>query len=131
MIEQLIFRSGVPCRGGFIAYYNEMSLYCPDPMAMFSRSIAILVCHDGRLLVCPVDMTKPDEVPEQPGFRRISRGEFGTRSFGALFAQGRYFSIRSGELMGSYQISDDLVVCDEFPNPKAYQRYLLQKEAKG
>ena len=110
MIHQLIIRSGVPCRGGFIAYYNEMSVYCPDPMAMFSRSIAILVCGDGRLLVCPVDMTRPDEVPEQPDFRRISRGEFGTRSTGALFAQGRYFSIGSGELKGSYQISDDLVV---------------------
>ena len=128
MIDQLIFRSGVTCRGGFIAYYNDMSLYSPDPLAMFSRAIAILVCHDGRLLICPVDMTKPEEVPEQPTFRRISRGEFGTRSFGALFAQGRYFSIRSGELMGSYQISDILVRCDEFPTPRAYQRYLLQKE---
>lgn len=131
MIDQLILRSGVICRGGFIAYYNEMSVYSPDPMAMFSRSIAILVSADGRLLICPVDMTKPDVVPQTPGFRRISRGMFGTRSTGALFAQGRYFSIDSGELMGSYQISDDLVLCDEFPNPRAYRRYLLQKEPKG
>lgn len=127
MIDELIFRSGVPCRGGFIAFYNEMSLYCPDPARMFSAAVAILVCEDGRLLICPADLTKPDVIPDHPAFRRISRAEFGSRSTGPLFAKGCYFSIRSGELCGSYQISDDLVVCDEFPNARAYRRYLLQK----
>lgn len=127
MIDELIFRSGVSCRGGFIAYYNDMALYSPDPAEMFRRSVAILVCADGRLLICLADMTKPDVIPEHPAFRRISRAEFGSRSFGALFAKGIYFSISTGELRGSYQISDDRVVCDEFPTARAYCRYLLQK----
>lgn len=127
MIDELIFSSGVSCRGGFIAYYNDMSLYCPDPAAMFRRSVAVLICGDGRLLILPVDLTRPEEIPERPAFRRISRAEFGARSTGALFAKGCYFSIETGPLKGSYQISDDLARTDEFPNARAYRRYLLQK----
>lgn len=127
VIEALVIRSGVACRGGFVAYFNDMSLYSPDPAAMFSRAVAILVCADGRLLICPVDLTRPEEIPDRPAFRRISRAEFGARSTGALFARGCYFSIDTGELRGSYQISEDMISCDEFPNARAYRRYLLQK----
>ncbi len=131
MIEQLIAQSGVPCRGGFIAYYHDMSVYCPDPIRMCSRAIGVVICGDGRLLICPADLTRPDDVPENPGFRRISRDLFGRRSTGALFATGCYFSIDSGELAGSYQISDDRIVCEEFPTARAYRRYLLQGESGG
>ena len=129
MIEQLMIRSGVLCQGGFVAYYNDMSLYSPDPAAMFRRAIGLLVCADGRLLVCPVDLTQPDALPAQPVFRRISRAEFGSRSTGALFAKGCYFSIDTGDLRGSYQISDDRVVNETFPTARAYRRYLLQKDS--
>ena len=126
MIHQLLIRSGVSCRGGFIAYYNEMSVYCPDPMAMFSRSIAVLVCGDGRLLICPVDLSRTAQ--EQIFlFKRIERAAFGSRSTGALFFRGCYFSIHEGPLTGRYQISEDYIACDEFPNPRAYRKFLLDK----
>lgn len=127
MIDELIFHSGVACCGGFIAYYNDMSLYCPDPAIMFSRAIAILISNDGRLLISPVDLTRPDDVFNCLHFERISRAEFGSRSFGVLFARGCYFSIDTGHLCGSYQISHDLVVSDRFPSAKAYCKYLLRK----
>ena len=43
MIERFIEKSGAACIGGFIAYYNDMSLYAPDPAVMLSRAVAILV----------------------------------------------------------------------------------------
>lgn len=128
MIEALMIRSGVACCGGFVAYYNDMSVYAPDPALPFSRAVAILVCADRQLLICPIDMTKPEEIPDRPPFVRISRSEFGARSTGALFASGRYFSIRSGPLTGSYQISDDMLINDDFPNARAYRRFLLMKD---
>lgn len=127
MIEALMIRCGAECRGGFVAYYNEMSLYSPDPAAMFSRAVAVLILCDHRLLITPIDLTKPDEIPDYPAFRRIERSEFGARSTGALFARGCYFSICSGELKGSYQISEDLFKTEEFPNARAYRRFLLMK----
>ncbi len=127
MIQELISCSGVACRGGFIAYYHEMSLYCPDPALMFSKAIGILVSADGRFLITPVDLTHPEELVPWPHFRRIPRTEFSSRATGALFYEGRYFAIKSGDLMGAYQISDDLVLNERFPNPKAYRRFLLQK----
>lgn len=130
MIEALMIRSGVACCGGFVAYYNDMSVYAPDPALPFSRAVAILVCEDRRLLICPVDLTKPDEIPDRPAFVRISRSEFGSRSTGALIASGRYFSIRTGALAGSYQISDDMVINDVFPNARAYRRFLLMKDER-
>ena len=126
MIERFIEKSGASCIGGFIAYYNDMSLYAPDPAWMLSRAVAVLVCADRRLLISAADLTLEDRAPEQAVFRRIERETFAARSTGALFAQGRYFSIRSGPLAGSYQISDDLVRSDEFPNPRAYRRFLLR-----
>ena len=66
-----------------------------------------------------------DTQPEHAVFRSIERDQFAKRSTGALFAQGRYFSIRSGDLAGSYQISDDLIRSEAFPNPRAYRQFLL------
>ncbi len=126
MIEQFIEKSGARCIGGFLAYYNDMSLYAPDPMLMLSRAIAILVCDDRRLLISAADLTLEDRAADAAVFRRIGRDQFAKRSTGALFAQGRYFSIRSGELSGSYQISDDLVKNELFPDPRAYRRFLLE-----
>lgn len=125
MIEQFIKKSGSPCIGGFIAYYNDMSLYAPDPTAMLSRAVVILVRPDQSLLICPADLTLEDRAPEHAVFRTIGRDLFAKRSTGALFAQGRYFSIRSGDLEGSYQISDDFVRSEQFPNPRAYRKLLL------
>ena len=125
MIERFIEKSGAACIGGFIAYYNDMSLYAPDPMLMLSRAVAILVLADRRLLICPADLTLEDRAPEHAVFRSIERDQFAKRSTGALFAQGRYFSIRSGDLAGSYQISDDLIRSEAFPNPRAYRQFLL------
>ena len=125
MIERFIEKSGAACIGGFIAYYNDMSLYAPDPAVMLSRAVAILVRADRRLLICPADLTLEDRAPEHAVFRSIERDQFAKRSTGALFAQGRYFSIRSGDLAGSYQISDDLIRSEAFPNPRAYRQFLL------
>ena len=125
MIEQFIEKSGAACIGGFIAYYNDMSLYAPDPLKMLSRAAVILICADRRLLICAADLTLEDRAPETAVFRRIEREMFAKRSTGAMFAQGRYFSIRSGDLAGSYQISDDYVKNELFPNPRAYRRFLL------
>ena len=125
MIERFIEKSGAACIGGFIAYYNDMSLYAPDPAVMLSRAVAILVRADRRLLICPADLTLEDRAPEHAVFRSIERDQFAKRSTGALFAQGRYFSIREGEFSGSYQISDDLIRSEAFPNPRAYRQFLL------
>lgn len=128
MIERFIEKSGASCIGGFIAYYNDMSLYAPDPTWMLSRAIAILVRSDRRLLICPADLTLEEQAPERAVFLSIGREMFASQSTGALFAQGRYFSIRSGDLAGSYQISDDLIRNELFPNPRAYRRFLLGRE---
>ena len=128
MIEQFIKNSGASCIGGFIAYYNDMSLYAPDPMWMLSRAVVILVRADRRLLISPADLTLEDQAPAQAVFKTIGRDQFAKRSTGALFAQGRYFSIRSGDLAGSYQISDDLILNERFPSPHAYRQFLLGRE---
>lgn len=128
MIEKYIEKSGAACIGGFIAYYNDMSLYAPDPMLMLSRAVAILVLTDRRVLITQTDLTQEDQAPEHAVFRFIELDQFAKRSTGALFAQGRYFSIRSGELAGSYQISDDLILSEAFPNPRAYRRFLLDRK---
>jgi hypothetical protein len=125
MIEQFIRRCGLPCRGGFIAYYNDMNVYAPDPMWMLSRAVAVLVCGNGQLLISHADLTREERAPVDAVFSVIDRALFARRSTGALFAQGRYFSIRSGDLAGSYQISDDLIRSEAFPNPRAYRQFLL------
>ena len=127
MIEQFVSRCALQCRGGFIAYYNDMNVYAPDPMWMLSRAVVILIGAGGRLLISHADLTLEDRAPESAVFSAIDRELFAKRSTGALFAQGRYFSIRSGEFAGSYQISDDLLVNEEFPNHRAYRRYLFDE----
>lgn len=131
MIERFIEKCAADCVGGFIAYYNDMSVYAPDPMWMLSRAVAVLVCNDRRLLIAAADLTMEDRCADDAVFRRIERGAFAKRSTGALFAQGRYFSIRTGTLAGSYQISDDLIINEMFPNPRAYRRFLLSKTGDG
>ena len=82
---------------------------------------------DGHLIRF-ADLTLEDRAPDHAVFRSIERDQFAKRSTGALFAQGRYFSIRSGDLAGSYQISDDLVISEAFPDPRAYRKFLLGKK---
>lgn len=127
MIEQVLASCRTLCRGGFVAYYQDSALYPSDPAAMFTRAVAVLIAGDGRLLICPVDLSRPEQ-PQEFHLRRIERTAFGSRATGALFARGCYFSIDEGPLKGGYQISDDRVVCDEFPTARAYRRYLLGKQ---
>ena len=125
MIEQFIRQSALSCRGGFIAYYNDMNVYAPDPMWMLSRAVVILIGAGGQLFISHADLTHAEQAVEDAVFSMIGRDQFAKRSTGALFAQGRYFSIRAGEFAGSYQISDDLIRNEEFPDPRAYRRRLL------
>lgn len=128
MIEQFIRQSGLPCRGGFIAYYNDMSLYAPDPMWMLSRAVVVLIGAGGQLFISRADLTRADRAVRDAVFSMIGQELFAKRSTGALFAQGRYFSIREGEFAGSYQISEDLLRTERFPDPRAYRRFLLFPE---
>ena len=128
MIEQFIRQSGLPCRGGFIAYYNDMSLYAPDPMWMLSRAVVVLIGAGGQLFISRADLTRADRAVRDAVFSMIGRELFAKRSTGALFAQGRYFSIREGEFAGSYQISEDLLRTERFPDSRAYRRFLLFPE---
>ncbi|MBR4132315.1 MAG: hypothetical protein IKT99_04995 [Oscillospiraceae bacterium] len=128
MIEQFIRRSALPCRGGFIAYYNDMNVYAPDPMWMLSRAVVILIGAGGQLFISRADLTREEQAAEDAVFSMIGREQFAKRSTGALFAQGRYFSISEGEFAGSYQISDDYLRTEEYPNPRAYRRRLLGRD---
>ena len=130
MIETLIEMCRVDCRGGFVAYWNDSPLYPSDPSAMFSRAIAVLLTTDGRFLVRPIDLTQPDPIQSEGTFRFVDQSLFGTRSTGPLFFKGCYFSIRSGDLAGPYQISEDLVKSKEFPNARAYLKRMLQGSSR-
>ena len=122
MIETLA--QSYDCIGGFIAYWNDSPLYPSDPEAMFRKAIAVLITQDERILVCPVDLTEKSE----PGaFRYIPKYQFSNRSTGALFFKGCYFSIREGDLQGSYQISSDFIKNQRFSNERAYTKFLLNK----
>ena len=114
IIEQFIRQSGLSCRGGFVAYYNDMNVYAPDPMWMLSRAVVILIGSGGQLFISRADLTREELAVQDAVF--------------SMFAQGRYFSIRDGEFAGSYQISDDYLRSEEFPNPRAYRRFLLFPE---
>ena len=131
MIELFIRRSALPCRGGFIAYYNDMNVYAPDPMWMLSRAVVILIGSGGQLFISHADLTREALAVEDAVFSLIERGQFAKRSTGALFAQGRYFSIREGEFAGSYQISDDYLRTEEYPDPRAYRRCLFDSGANA
>ena len=128
MIEQFVSRSALRCRGGFIAYYNDMNVYAPDPMWMLSRAVVVLIGVGGQLFISHADLTRADLAVQEAVFSMIGRDCFAKRSTGALFAQGRYFSIREGEFAGSYQISDDYLRSEEFPDPRAYRRFLFNSE---
>ena len=128
MIEQYVECCALPCRGGFLAYYNDMGLYAPDPAQMLSRAIVLLICDGGTLLISRANLTLEEKAVQQATFSAIDRTLFAKRSTGALFAQGRYFSISSGEYAGSYQISDDLIRNDTFTCPRDYRRYLFSSD---
>ena len=126
MIREIQAQCRDLCRGGFVAYWNDSNLYNADPAAMFTRAIAVLITGSHQLLICPVDLSRTAQ--EQIFlFKRIERAAFGSRSTGALFFRGCYFSIHEGPLTGRYQISEDYIACDEFPNPRAYRKFLLDK----
>ena len=127
MIEAVIAGAGIPCTGGFIAYYNDTSLYARDAAKMFSDAIAVVFAADGSLFAAPVDLTKPGVLPTAGEFLPLDRGLLGTRSTGALFATGCYFSVRSGPFQGAYQISHDYLKCSKFPTIRAYRTALLHK----
>ena len=129
MIEQFSRRSALPCRGGFLAYYNDMNVYAPDPMWMLSRAVVVLIGAGGQIFISRADLTRPEQAVEDAVFSMIGRDAFAKRSTGALFAQGRYFSIRDGEFAGSYQISDDYLRSEVFPDPRAYRRFLFLPDA--
>ena len=73
MIEQFIRQSGLPCRGGFIAYYNDMSLYAPDPMWMLSRAVVVLIGAGGHLFISRADLTRADRAVREVRNRTENR----------------------------------------------------------
>ena len=126
MIEQLLAAFPMSAIGGFIAYWNDNPLYPTDPMAMFRKALAVLITDREEIYVCPVDMTRDALDLPHTMFYPLPRHQFGSRSTGALFYKGCYFSIRDGDYAGPYQISEDLVCSDRFPNARAYTKFLLK-----
>lgn len=116
----------MPTVGGFIAYWNDNPLYPGDPAAMFRRALAVLITAQEQVYVCPVDLTQEEPDCSKTMFYPMGRHQFAARSTGALFFKGCYFSIREGDYAGSYQISEDLIKNDRFPNAKAYTKFLLK-----
>ena len=124
MINELISVCPRLCRGGFIAYWNDNPLYPHDPAAMFRQAIAVLLPMAGDPLVCALDLTQEAPDFSNTVFYPHPLSQFGTRSTGALFFKSCYFSIRTGDFSGSYQISEDYCKNEEFPNQRAYTKFL-------
>lgn len=126
MIQELTKLCPLAVAGGFIAYWNDNPLYPSDPAAMFRRALAVLITDGGQIYITPVDMTREELDPGAITFYPIARNQFARRSTGALFYKGCYFSIRTGDYAGPYQISSDLIKNTSFPNEKAYTKFLLK-----
>ena len=126
MIEKLTAAFPMDTIGGFVAYWNDNPLYPSDPMAMFRKSLGVMITAKEQVYVCPVDLTVEELDLTKAMFYPLEKHLFGSRSTGALFYKGCYFSIREGDYAGAYQISDDMLKTDRFPNAKAYTRFLLK-----
>lgn len=128
MLQSLIDRTGLSCVGGFLAYFNDSSLYPGDPAAMFRKSIAVLILADDTILAAPVDLSSETAFQQPTVFTPVDPSVFSSRSFGPFFYRSCYFAIRSGALAGSYQITTEFIRNDRFPNERAYTRFLLGKK---
>ena len=126
MIETVKAAFPMATIGGFIAYWNEGQLYPKDVRDMFTKSLAVLITAQEQIYVCPVDMTREEPDLTNAMFYPLQKHQFGSRSTGALFYKGCYFSVRDGAYAGAYQISDDMIKTDRFPNAKAYTKFLLK-----
>lgn len=129
MIESIISVCPKQCQGGFLAYWNDNPLYPSDPSAMFRRAIAVLLTIDHEIYVCPIDMTQGEPDYSNIIFYPHTQQQFGTRSTGALFYKGCYFSICSGNFFGSYQITEDYIKNQAFPTIRAYTKYLCHGQS--
>lgn len=127
MLQSLLDRAGLSYIGGFLAYFNDSSLYPSDPAGMFRRSIAVAILPDDTILAAPVDLTSEAAAQQPAVFSPIETDNFSKRSFGPFFYRSCYFAIRRGPLAGSYQITSDFIRTDRFPNERAYTRFLFGK----
>ena len=126
MIEKLKSVFPMPVIGGFIAYWNKGHMYAADPQEMFTRSLAVLINEQEQIYVCPINVMQEEPDLTDTMFYPMQKYQFGSRSTGALFYKGCYFSVREGDYAGAYQISDDMLKTDRFPNARAYTRFLLK-----
>jgi len=113
--------------GGFIAKSADSILAHVNPSRLQEKDLVVLIQADQSIIVSFTN--SQDNSQDQSDWTPLSREQI-HRSKSLLAPRTCYFKIKHGEYAGTYLISPDLIVNDQFKSEKDYLEFLTSTTNK-
>jgi hypothetical protein len=118
MIRQIVKeKNTIPIIGGFVAKSADPILAHVNPSRLEEQDLFILIQADQTILISPVnkgDQTNWTELPR----------EHIQQSKSVIAPKTCYFKIQHNEHTGTYLISPDLIINEQFANEADYLKFI-------
>ncbi|MBS4537957.1 hypothetical protein GOQ27_05760 [Clostridium sp. D2Q-11] len=125
MIKEIISQENKECIGGFIAVYADAIMAHMNPSKMHKYDIAVVIKNDKTIWATRVIQEDSNQVQENFEWINIVKDNI-VRKSSPIMKKTCYFQIKKGELYGTYVISDDLILNEEFCSSKSYLDFITR-----
>jgi hypothetical protein len=121
MIQEVIDRQHLDCAGGFIATYADPIMAHMNPGNLHKHNIAIIVKGDGTIWGKRV--TQQDTYQNHFNWLEIARNTIKPQK-SPILKELCFFTIKKGNLFGTYIISEDFIQNEQFSDEQSYLNFI-------
>ncbi|MBY0598753.1 hypothetical protein [Bacillus bingmayongensis] len=122
MIKEIINQQNVECIGGFIAQYADAIIAHVNPGKLHQNNIVIIIKSDKTIWATKV--IQQDKNQNNINWVEITRENIKKKT-SPIMRKACYFEIKKGDLFGTYVISEDLILNEQFGDNKSYLDFMV------
>lgn len=123
MIKEFIIRQNVECIGGFIATYADTIMAHINPGNLHINDIVIIIKNDETIWATKV--IQQDINQNNIDWIEITKDNINKKT-SPIMKKACFFEIKTGDLFGTYVISEDLISNKQFFDVKSYYDFITR-----
>lgn len=120
MIKEIVNQQDVKCIGGFTATYADPIMAHVDPGQLHKNDIVVVIKSDNTMWAAIADAQLNEN---NITWIEINRDNIKKKT-SPIMKKACYFEIKKGELYGTYVISEDLILNEQFHDEKSYLDFM-------
>ncbi len=120
MIKEIISQQNIECIGGFIGIYAGAIMAHLNPGNLSKNNIVVIIKNDKTIWATKIIQHEPNKIE----WVKVAKDSI-KKIKNPIMKRTRFFEIKSGELFGTYAISEDLILNEHFRDDKSYLNFMI------